>query len=117
MPDEEAFEALQAEIAESLEAYIVVAEFDAETVEALEVEIERTAEAQRSTRERVAAGGMTEMERRAFLQSERMRIMQNIRDILGTEEASIFLDEVLGVPVQAQQRMEQRLLGQDKDQE
>ena len=108
VPDEQTFEARQAEVVEALSTYLDVSEFDAETEQALRDELDRTFEAQVRTRSRLSAGEISERERRAFLQSERQRVMQNIQDILGKDEATIFLEEVVGVPEQAQRRMEQR---------
>lgn len=116
-PDDETFEARRVSVLEGLAAYLDVSEFDAETEQALRDEVDRTFEAMVETRSGVADGKISERERRVFLQAERGRVVQNIQDILGKDEASIFLEEVMGVSEQALRRMEQRRAGEDPPEE
>jgi hypothetical protein len=111
--DDETFEARRTAAEEALSTYLGVTEFEPETAQALRDEVARTFDAMVQTRTRLAAGEISERERRAFLQSERLRVMENVQEILGQDEASIFLEEVMGVPEQAQRRMGQRPGGEE----
>jgi len=112
MPDDEAFKAHRVDTEEKLASYIYVAEFDVETAELLEDEIDRTFEAQKEVRAKVAAEEITDSERRDFLQAERFRQYENVHEILEEDEAALFLEEVLGLSTQAQERLLRKLEGE-----
>ncbi len=98
--DDEQFEQVREEVLELLDDYIDDAGLDGETAQALEDELTSAFSLRGETTAKVKSGEMSESEAHSYLRSERQRSTRAIRNLLGEEEASIFLEEVLARPFQ-----------------
>lgn len=97
--------ATRALVLERLEDYLFVAQFEEETAQAIKDELERSYQVHLALHAKLADGEVTDQELRGSLRTDVLRVLATLTEILGEDEAQIFVEEVLAIPARQIERL------------
>jgi hypothetical protein len=103
--DRERASAVRDRMHERLDHYVELTGYDEDVTIALEDEIDRSIEAHQSALGRMQRGQMSEERFRGAVRDDLITVYDNVADLLGEDESTMFIEEVLGVPAEELERM------------